>query len=149
MQFLNTPPKDNPYGHQDHFQVMLRYPQIERPHELNLHDIDTRISIANFGSFHQTGIPAKNQLLNVLESNAKYNTISILHAEISQVLQELNDVWSCAAIAKTNTTDSILHETFGARKMHRKVMVGGLLTEDGIPLPKAATSCCSLSPSKR
>jgi hypothetical protein len=68
MQYLKTPPKENPDEPQDHFQMILRFAQKECPEELNLHDIGTRLVIANFGSFHQTAIAATNLLLNVLDS---------------------------------------------------------------------------------
>jgi cytochrome P450 len=141
MQFLKTPPKENPDEPQDHFQMILRFAQKERPHELNLQDISTRTVVTNFESFQQTATAPTNLLLNVLDSNAEYNTISILRAEISQVLHQFGGVWSRAAIAKMIRTDSVLRETlrvnaFGARNMLRKVMVNGLQTEDGILLPK-------------
>jgi cytochrome P450 len=143
MQFLKSPPKENPDEPQDHFQMNLRFAQKERPDELNLHDIGTRTVIANFGSFHQTAIAATNLLLNIISSNAEFNTISILRAEISQALHEFGGVWSRAAIAKMIRTDSVLRETlrlnaFGARNMLRKVKVNGLRTEDGILLPKGS-----------
>jgi hypothetical protein len=85
MQYLKTPPKGNPDEPQDHFQMILRSAQKERPGELNLHDIGTRLVIANFGSFHQTAIAATNLVLNVLNYDSEYNTISILQSEISTI----------------------------------------------------------------
>ena len=141
MRFLQNPPKEDTTEPQDHFQMMLRFTQKERPHELNLHDIGTRLALANLGSFHQTGIATTNLLLNIIESNAEYNTVSILRDEISNVLLESGGVWSRAAVAKMVRADSVLRETlrinsFGARNMLRKVMVSNLRTEDGILLPK-------------
>ncbi|KAE9370254.1 putative cytochrome P450 [Stipitochalara longipes BDJ] len=141
MKYLKTPPKENPDEPQDHFQMILRFAQKERPEELNIDDIGTRLVVANFGSFHQTAIAATNVLLNILHSNAQYNTIAILRAEIAKVLAEFDGVWSRAAVAKMVRCDSVLRETlrinaFGARNMLRKVMVNNLKTEDGIVLPK-------------
>jgi cytochrome P450 len=121
---------------------MLRFAQKERPHELNLHDIETRLVLANLGSFHQTGIATTKLILNIVESNVEYNTIAILRDEISNVLLESGGVWSRAAVAKMVRADSVLRETlrinsFGARNMLRKVMVSSLHTEDGILLPKS------------
>jgi hypothetical protein len=136
MEFLKTQPNENLAEPQDHFQMILRFAQKERPKELNLNDISTRLVIANFGSFHQTAIAATNVLLNILHSNAQYNTIAVLRTEIVKVLAEFNGVWSRAAVAKMVRCDSVLRETlrinaFGARNMLRKVMVDNLKTEDG------------------
>ena len=136
MEYLKTPPKENPDEPEDHFQMILRFAQKERPEELNIKDIGTRLVLANFGSFHQTAIAATNVLLNILHSNKQYNTIAVLRGEISDVLKEFNGVWSRAAVAKMIRCDSVLRETlrinaFGARNMVRKVMVDGLKTEDG------------------
>lgn len=55
-------------GHEeplDHLQMMLRFAQRERPHEL--HDLDMmtkRVAIANLGSFHQTAQQTTNILLS-------------------------------------------------------------------------------------
>lgn len=141
MRFLQNLPENDTTEPQDHFQMMLRFAQKERPHELNLHDIGTRIVIANLGSFHQTGIATTNLILNIIESNAEYNTISILRDEISNVLLGSGGVWSRAAVAKMVRADSVLRETlrinsFSARNMLRKVMISNLHTKDGIVLPK-------------
>ena len=140
MEYLKTPRKENPNEPQDHFQMILRFAQKERPEELNIKDIGTRLVVANFGSFHQTSIAATNVLLNVLHSNKQYNTIAVLRNEIATVLAEFKGVWSRAAVAKMIRCDSVLRETlrinaFGARNMVRKVMVDGLKTEDGKSLP--------------
>ena len=136
MEYLKTPPKENPDEAQDHFQMILRFAPNERPEELNIKNIGTRLVVANFGSFHQTAIAATNVLLNVLHSNKQYNTIAVLRNEITNVLAEFKGVWSRAAVAKMVRCDSVLRETlrinaFGARNMLRKVMVDGLETEDG------------------
>jgi hypothetical protein len=155
MQYLKTPPKENPDEPQDHFQPILRFAQKERPEELNLHDTGTRLVIANIGSFHQTAIAATNLLLNVLDSNSEYKTVSILRSEISGVLAEFNGVWSRATVARMIRCDSVLRETlrihaFGARNMLRKVMVNSLRTEYGILLPKGSdVSMLTFSISKR
>jgi cytochrome P450 len=143
MQYLKKPPKEDPNELEDHFQMMLRYAQKERPSELNIQDIGTRIMTTNFGSMHQTAAAATNVLLNVLDSDQEYNTISILRAEISRVLTYFNGVWSRAAAAKMIRCDSVLRETlrlhaFAVRSMPRKVMVDNIETEDDILLPKGS-----------
>jgi hypothetical protein len=153
LPFLKTPPNENPKETRDHFQQMLRFAQKERPKELNIHDIGTRLLIANFGTFHPTAILATNPILKVLDSNPEYNTISILRSEISKVLAESNGVWSRTAIAKMIRCDSVLRETlrinaYRARNMMRKVMVNNLKTEDGIVLPKGSDISSSPSPFK-
>jgi hypothetical protein len=123
MRFLQNPPKGDTTEPQDHFQIILRFTQKERPHKLNLHNIRTRLVLANLGSFHQTSIATTNLILNIIKSNAENNTISILRDEISNVLLESGGVWSRAAEAKMVRL--------------RKVMVSNLRTEDGILLPKS------------
>jgi len=120
---------------------MLRFAQKERPNELNLHDIGVRTVIANFGSFHQTAMAATNLLLNVLESDQEYGTISILRVEITQVLKESGGLWTRDAAAEMVRCDSVLRETlrlqnFSTRALLRKVMADSITTEDGFILPK-------------
>ena len=124
----------------DHIQMMFRYAQSERPHELNHKNMTGRLAMANFGSGHQTSIGITNIIFNVLDSDAEFNTIAILREEIRSVVGENKD-WTKATVAKLVRCDSVLKETlrlhsFGNRTPIRKVMVDGLVTEEGIALPK-------------
>jgi cytochrome P450 len=123
--------------------MMLRFAQIDRPDELNLDDMTMRLSMANFGSYHQTSIMATNLIFNILESDKEYNTIALLREEAARCLAASGGVWTKAAAAQMVRADSVSRETmrinsFGNRSLLRKVMVDNLFTEDGILLPKGA-----------
>lgn len=140
LQSLSSPKSEDP---QDHLQMMLRYARTERPLELNLRDMTHRLAMANFGSFHQTSIMATNLILNILESDAEYNTIALLREEAERCLKASGGVWTKATAAQMVRADSVNRETmrinaFGNRSLIRKVMVDDLTTEDGILLPKGA-----------
>lgn len=57
----NDPGHDEPL---DHFQMMMRFAQAERPRELELDMMAKRVAVANLGSFHQTSIQTVNILLS-------------------------------------------------------------------------------------
>ncbi|KAL4877358.1 cytochrome P450 [Aspergillus karnatakaensis] len=125
----------------DHLQLMLRYAQKERPHELyDLENITARLTATNVGSMHQTSLQVTNLLLNVLASDAEYNTISLLREEVAQVLGNSTE-WTKAKVSKMVKADSVARETlrlhsFGGRAVFRKVLVDGVETDAGIKLPK-------------
>ncbi|KAL4781964.1 cytochrome P450 [Aspergillus varians] len=128
---------------QDLMQMMLRFAQRQRPHELyDLKNIGTRLTAANFGSMHQTSIQVTNILLNILGSDAEYNTMAVLRDEVAQILGD-DDRWTKAKVSKMVKTDSVARETlrchsFGGRAVFRKVMVDGVETDDGVKLPKGS-----------
>ncbi|KAI0131891.1 cytochrome P450 [Xylariales sp. AK1849] len=129
---------------QDHLQMMLRFAQKERPDELHNFDIMTkRLCAVNFASMHQTSLQATNMLLNIIGSDPEFNTISVLRDEVNRVIGMEDDKWSKAKVARMYRSDSVARETlrlhsFGNRAVFRKVMVEGIVTEDGIRLPKGA-----------
>ncbi|KAJ4409450.1 hypothetical protein N0V82_009470 [Gnomoniopsis sp. IMI 355080] len=140
VEMLNTHGWDEP---QDHFQMMLRYAQKERPQELQDLDLLTkRVVAANFGSMHQTAIGVTNMLLNILGSDVEFNTISTLRSEVSEVLgHDRTQGWTKAKVAKLVKADSVSRETlrlnsFGGRALFRKVLVDGVVTDQGVALPK-------------
>lgn len=142
METLHTHERDDP---QDHFQMMLRYAQKERPHELQDLDLLTkRIVVANFGSMHQTALGVTNMLLNILGSDDEFNTISTLRNEVSEILgSDKAHGWTKAKVAKMVKADSVSRETlrlnsFGARAVFRKVLVDGVVTDQGVRLPKGS-----------
>lgn len=142
MRTLDTSGWDEP---QDHFQIMLRYAQKERPQELQDLDLLTkRVVVANFGSMHQTAIGVTNMLLNILGSDAEFNTISTLRKEVSEVLgPDRNQGWTKGKVAKLVQADSVSRETlrlnsFGGRALFRKVLVDGVVTDQGVALPKGS-----------
>ncbi|KAI0205956.1 cytochrome P450 [Astrocystis sublimbata] len=132
----------------DHLQMMLRYGLKERRDEaLSLRDMTKRLCISNFGSMHQTSLQVMNMLLNVIESDAEYDTISILRDEIARVIgNDKTPAWDKTKVASLTRADSVARETlrvnsFSSRAVVRKVMGDGVVTEDGIALPQG----CSVS----
>ncbi|KAL2787875.1 cytochrome P450 [Aspergillus keveii] len=134
-------PKDDPSEPQDHLQMMVRYAEKERRHELyDLDIMSRRLSAANFGSMHQTSLQVTNMLLNIMGSDAEYNTIAVLRDEVNRVLGD-DSTWTKAKVSKMTRADSVARETlrtqsFGGRAVFRKVMVDGFSTDTGVKLPK-------------
>lgn len=133
---------------EDHLQIMLRYGLKERRDEaLSVHDMTKRLCIANFGSMHQTSIQVVNMLLNIIDSDAEFDTVAILRDEVARVLGDGNDndsAWNKTRVAAMTRADSVARETlrlhsFSARGVTRRIMADGLVTEDGIALPKGAS----------
>ncbi|KAI0465742.1 cytochrome P450 [Xylaria cf. heliscus] len=133
---------------EDHLQMMLRYGLKERRDEaLSLRDMTKRLCISNFGSMHQTSLQVVNMLLNIIDSDAEFDTISVLRDEVARVIgDDKSSAWNKTKVAALTRADSVARETlrlnsFSSRGVVRKVMDDGLVTEDGIALPKG----CSVS----
>lgn len=148
MEYLKYD-RDDPNNEepQDHLQMMLRYAQRERPDEL--HDagnIMRRLAAQNFGSVHNTQMQVVNLILNVLGSDAEFNTIAVLRDEIERVLGSDNsDLWTKAKVSQLSRADSVSRETlrlgaFGGRANFRKIMVDGITTPDGYHLPRGTVT---------
>lgn len=72
---------------QDHVQIMARFALRERPHEVEDNAmIVRRICAQNFGAIHQTTIQVCNLLLDILGSDAQFNTIATLREESDRIL---------------------------------------------------------------
>ena len=129
----------------DHLQMMMNFARKERPVEYT-HDEDLtrRLVISNFASMHQTSIQVTNMLLNIVGSDAEYNTIAELREETQAVLRDSPDVrWTKAKVGKMVKSDSVARETlrlhsFGNRSVFRKVVRNGVVTPDGVTLPVGA-----------
>ncbi|KAF2140916.1 uncharacterized protein K452DRAFT_351633 [Aplosporella prunicola CBS 121167] len=129
----------------DLLQMMLRYAQKERPDELYDFDIMTkRLCFANFAAVHQTSILVTNMLLNIMGSNAEFNTMSVLRDEVTRVIgADGRGEWTKYKVAQMVKADSVARETlrlnsYSNRGIFRKVMVDGVVTEEGIKLPKGS-----------
>ncbi|UKZ78724.1 hypothetical protein TrVFT333_006470 [Trichoderma virens FT-333] len=126
---------------QDHLQLMMRFAQKERPKELyDFGIMSRRLTTVNFGSMHQTSIQVINMLLNILGSDAEYNTIAVLREEVNR---NMDTAWTKAKISNMWKADSVARETlrcqsFTGRAIFRKVMVDGLETDTEIKLPKGS-----------
>lgn len=122
-------------------QMMVRYARDKRPQELMDCDlVARRMALNNFGSMHQTSVQATNLLLNVIGSDAEFNTIAALREEFDRVLLDSN-VWTKTKVNQLSKADSCARETlrvhtFGNRAAFRKVMVDGLTTQEGHRLAK-------------
>lgn len=130
---------------QDLLQMMLRYAQQERPNELHDLDIMTkRLCFANFAAVHQTSILVTNMLLNIMGSDAEFNTISVLRDEVTRIIgTDDGGEWTKYKVAQLVKADSVARETlrlnsYSNRGVFRKVIVDGIVTEEGIKLPKGA-----------
>lgn len=128
---------------QDHLQLILRFADKERRHELhNLDIIAKRLIAVNFASINQTTLTVTNMILNILGSDAEFDTIRSLRDEMKQVHLKDGTPWSKAKLARMVRTDSVVRETlrinpFGNRSLMRKVIKeGGVVTPDGMTLRK-------------
>ncbi|KAH7006901.1 cytochrome P450 [Ilyonectria destructans] len=138
-----APEAPNHIEPQDLIQMMAHYAEKNRPEEFNDLDSMTRRLIAvNFGSMHQTSIQVTNMLLNIIGSDAEFNTIAVLRDETRRVLKNGTDSqWTKAKVSQMAKSDSVARETlrlhsFGGRAVLRKVMVQGYKTPSGYSLPK-------------
>ena len=132
---------------QDFLQMMMRFAQTKRPHELNLRSMSERLCMANFSSIHQTSFAATNMLLDLISSDKEFDTISSLRTELESVFGRTQNYkydsaqWTSSNIQNMHRADSILREslrlhTFPQRFMPRRVQVDDLMTPDGHHLPK-------------
>ncbi|KAH7000529.1 cytochrome P450 [Ilyonectria destructans] len=128
---------------QDQVQMIIRFAQRERQHELHDYNIMLRrLAASNFGSMHLTQIQVTNLILNVLGSDAEFNTIAVLRDEIDRILgQDESAEWTKAKVSQMTRADSVGRETLrlhslGARAIFRKVMTSNFKTPDGYHLPK-------------
>lgn len=137
--------RDDPDHEEPHdlVQMMVRYAQRERPEELTNYDnILRRIVIQNFGSFHQTFLQVVNLILNVMASDAEFNTIAALREEADRVMGTGDSAeWTKAKVSQLSKADSCSRESirlhaFGGRAVFRKVMIDGFETDDGYSIPK-------------
>lgn len=143
VQMLKYAKGDTPSPEpQDHLQMMLRYAQEERPEELNLDMITKRLLIANLGSYHQTAMQSTNILLNIIGSDPEFNTVAKLRDESARIIgSDYRQGWTRRNAGCMLMADSVMRETlrlhnFGGRNITRRVMTDGVVTEDGIKLPK-------------
>ncbi|PKY07894.1 cytochrome P450 [Aspergillus campestris IBT 28561] len=141
----NSAQKPDSEEPRDLFQQMLRYAQKERPNEL--HDFPSmtrRLCFANFAAVHQTTLLVTNMILNIVSSDAKYNTITVLRNEVDDIIgPDSNAKWTKYKVAQMIKSDSVARETMRLHSntscgVFRKVLVEGIKTEDGIELPKGA-----------
>ncbi|KAL3421729.1 cytochrome P450 [Phlyctema vagabunda] len=134
---------------QDLLQMMLDYAIKERPDEAySLDDMTKRLAVLNFGTMHQTVITLHNIFLDMLDSNSEFDTISVIRDEVVRVIGDSPDThtknWTRAKVLAMTKADSMARETlrvhtFLGCAMERLVVAReGLVTEDGIRLPRGS-----------
>ncbi|KAF5021134.1 hypothetical protein F66182_6834 [Fusarium sp. NRRL 66182] len=140
---LENPSEPEPL---DHFQMMLRYALRERQSEVHDYDLINRRLIAqNFSSVHNTQMMVTNLLLNVIGSDAEFNTIAVLRDEMDRTIGPDDAApWTKSSIQEMTRADSVSRETFrlnsfGGRAGFRKVLIDGFRTEEGYHLPKGSS----------
>jgi tenellin biosynthesis cytochrome P450 monooxygenase len=152
MQYDKNDP-DHPEP-QDQLQMMLRFAQKKKPEELtDLDIIGTRLCASNFVSMHQSTITCTNMILNIVASDAEYDTMDALRKEADTMLADGRG-WSKEKFNMMRRADSVARETmrvnfpFGNRGQLRKVMQDGVETKDGLKLKKGAMISFLASPAQ-
>ncbi|KAI5459113.1 cytochrome P450 [Mariannaea sp. PMI_226] len=130
----------------DLVQMMVRHAHQQRPEELdNYALINSRIAANNLGIMHQTMYAVTNLLLNVISSDAEFNTIEVIREEVDRILgSDGSELWTKAKVNQMTRSDSVARETlrtnaFSNRAIFRKVMTNDFKTPDGYHIPKNTT----------
>ncbi|KAK2615035.1 hypothetical protein N8I77_001814 [Diaporthe amygdali] len=140
-------PDDESQDPSDLLQRMLRHAQIHKTSELTIDQMTRRLVMANMGFIYQASFAASNMLRNILESDQKHNTIRILRDEAESfnaaAENDPSRLWTRQNIARMVYADSVAREslrlnTVPTRALVRQVMVDGLHSDTGMPLPRGA-----------
>lgn len=130
----------------DLLQKMLRFARKHRPEELAVYQFTRRMCMANLAFVYLASFTTTNILLNIMASDAEHGTIATLRAEAEAFLKEIPDpkeLWTRRNTVRMTNTDSVMREslridTVPTRSIVRKVMVDGVVTDAGLPLPKGS-----------
>lgn len=140
-------PDDESQDPSDLLQRMLRHAQHHRPSEMTLDQMTRRLVMANMGFIYQASFAASNMLRNILESDQEHDTIRVLRDEAERFSAAAeNDpsrLWTRQNASRMVFADSVARETLRlntvpTRALVRQVMVDGLRTDTGMPLPRGA-----------
>ncbi|KAL1850214.1 hypothetical protein Daus18300_013014 [Diaporthe australafricana] len=140
-------PDDESQDPSDLLQRMLRRAQHHRASEMTLDQMTRRLVMANLGFIYQASFAASNMLRNILESDQEHDTVRVLRDEAQRFSAAAgNDpsrLWTRQNIANMVCADSVAREslrlnTVPTRALVRQVMVDGLHTDTGVPLPRGA-----------
>lgn len=145
-QHAKNPDVEKP---KDLLQMLFDYAAKDRPEELNsLPDMTRRLAVMNFGTMHQTILTLHNLILDVLDSDREFKTVDVLRDEVDRVMGAGGDFsaknWTKANMSTMTRIDSVSRETlrlhtFLGRAVQRLIIAkDGLVTEDGIHLPRGA-----------
>lgn len=135
----------------DLMQRMIRAAAAHRADELNTGAMTRRLLMLNLGFIYQAGFAATNVLRNILASDAEHGTVGVLRAEArrfaaahsSSSSSSAQPLWTRQNVARMVHADSVARETLRlhtvpTRALIRQVMVDGLRTDTGLPLPRGA-----------
>ncbi|CAI6099014.1 unnamed protein product [Clonostachys chloroleuca] len=140
-------PDDRSQDPVDLLQRMLRVASVNRPEEMNVPSMIRRLVMANLGFIFQAGFAGTNVIRNILESDPKHDTINILREEAQRFRDasggDPSHLWTRSNISRMIFADSAARETlrihtFTSRAMVRQVMVDGLHSDTGMPLPRGS-----------
>ncbi|KAM3530289.1 hypothetical protein MY4038_004971 [Beauveria bassiana] len=133
---------------QDLFMMMLRFAQKKRPDEYaDLGIMTRRVCAANFVAMHQSTVSVTNLILNIIGSDAEFNTTATLRDEITQVMRgtDAKSCWTKETFTRMRKCDSVAREAMrlnfplGTRGSMRTVLKDGLESPEGIKLQKGTT----------
>jgi tenellin biosynthesis cytochrome P450 monooxygenase len=146
LAHMNSHPEDDSNDPIDLEQRMLRYASKHRRSELRTDELTRRLVMTNLGFVYQGSYAAANTIRNILESDQRYDTIAVLRKEAKRFIAAEPDpsrLWRRNNVARMVFADSAAREslrlnTVPTRALVRQVMVDGLKTDTGLPLPKGA-----------
>ncbi|KAL9616420.1 MAG: hypothetical protein Q9160_008719 [Pyrenula sp. 1 TL-2023] len=146
LAHITSNPDDESTDPVDLEQRLLRYAFQHRPSELQTSNLTRRLVMTNLGFVYQGSFAAANMVRNILESDSKHDTIAILRDEAKHFKAAEPDasrLWRRQNISRMVFADSAAREslrlnTVPTRALVRQVMVDGLKTDTGLPLPKGA-----------
>lgn len=140
-------PDDESQDPSDLLQRMLRHAQHHRASEMTPDQMTRRLVMANMGFIYQASFAASNMLRNILESDREHDTIRVLRDEAERfgaaAGNDPSRLWTRQNVARMVFADSVARETLRlhtvpTRALVRQVMVDGLHTDTGMPLPRDA-----------
>ncbi|CAG8953375.1 hypothetical protein HYFRA_00010120 [Hymenoscyphus fraxineus] len=146
LAHITTNPDDDSNDSFDLQQRMLRYAAKNRSSELRTDELARRLVMTNLGFVYQGSFAAANMVRNIVKSDVKYGTIAVLRDEAKQFIAAEPDpsrLWRRPNVDRMVFADSAAREslrlnTVPTRALVRQVMVDGLKTDTGLPLPKGA-----------
>ncbi|CAG9977970.1 unnamed protein product [Clonostachys byssicola] len=135
---------DNPDQKLDLVQKMLRHARKHRPEELAVDQMTRRVCMSNLAFIYLASFTTTNLFSNLLASDPQYDTVAVLREEAAQFLATEPDprkLWRRENTNRLVHADSLMKETLRlnsvpTRALARQVMVDGVVTDAGVPLPK-------------
>ncbi|KAF4125493.1 Cytochrome P450 [Geosmithia morbida] len=130
----------------DLLQKMLRFASKHRKEELATSQMTRRICMSSLAFVYLASFTTTNIVNKMMTSDAEHDTLSILRDEAERFLSENPDprkLWTRSKTKDMIYADSVMREslrlyTVPTRAVVRKVMVDGVVSDTGLPLPKGA-----------